>query len=216
MEQDSHHLEIQDQPQSVGIEEASLDNLSDEEINALVANFILESSDNLKDIDVSSIEEDVAMRVDKTQKFFRKEFEETVNYIKDLIQQGKIMIVRINGKPVAMIGYYKVVRLPDDRDLYTIMKASTLKEYRGRGIYRKLAESIFQKIRDIVPNFPIFRMTKSDKVKQFLKQDPKWVEFQLDDESIAITKFLKQRKPQKSIEEEMGQGYVRFIFDPLR
>ena len=106
-------------------------------------------------------------------------------------------------------------KLSDGRDLYTVAKASTLKSERGRGIYRKLANAVVEKIREESPGAAIYRQTKSDKVKAFLRGE-EWEEFEIDDQENEVIKLLYQRRGEEKTRDHIRDRYSIFVNDPLK
>ena len=130
--------------------------------------------------------------------------------IERLINEGRLLAIKKDGKVASIIGIQQSGKWPDGRDYYEIKKASTLPEYSGQGFYTILVNEAEKRIREEHPDAPIKRGTKNPIVKKRLRAAG-WTEvpfdYGLDDPNVdkESLEFKIAEAERKGIEE----------FDPL-
>lgn len=190
--------------------EGTHENIPDEDLEKLIRNLVESFFDKPDQLTADTRNAITAIQPGLIEEVFQRR----LAFARKMIQEGKILACRTDGKIASICGYDKVYDLPDGREAYTIMTGSTLKEFEGRGFMKNLVAQIFTKIRQIAPQALIYTMTRSERVKTMQRKLPYWREYSLTDTNNPIVKAYTSTKTEETIRREISEGYVIFVFDP--
>lgn len=145
----------------------------------------------------------------------KENFEGDLSGIKKLMDQHQLFVLKVDGRAASILGYRKAkASMPDGRDIYEIKKASTLKDYTGKGYYRRLANDVLGKIREKFTDAVIVRGTKSSTVKNYCSNLLGWQSAGLMTSEHPVAKAYSHQIPPDYLDFMAREGYEVFFFDP--
>lgn len=190
--------------------EATPENVPDEDLEKLVRNLVESFFDKSDQVTNDTRREVAEVQPGLIEEVFGRRFAS----VKKMIEEGKILACKVDGKTVSICGYDKTLTMPDGRDAYTIMTASTLKDFQGRDFMKILGAQAFTRIRKIAPQALIYTITMNERVKTMHRKLPYWHEYSLTDTTNPFVQAYKKTRTEEQIQWEIRDNYVIFVFDP--
>jgi hypothetical protein len=136
------------------------------------------------------------------------------NFIKELLDAGELMIGKVNGHVVGIVGFNKLGEW-GGREIKEIRSITVLKEHREKGYFKAITDAVMLHLLKTNPECLIVARTKKPIIKNYMrKYFPGTQEIPFSADTLIINQ-IKKGYGEQIFNRLADEGYVLLWYDPL-